>query len=372
MTYRTFGIALVALLLAVACTPSSPTPTSTAVPTNTPVASPTPTPTQPLSPGTSLPSIAQVVAQVKPAVVAIAVEIIQRDIFGRSSVISGAGSGVIFDQRGYVLTNNHVVEGARQIQVALEGYPTLKATLVGHDPLTDLAVIKLEGEGFPTAPLGDSETLRVGDWVIAIGNALALQGGPTVTLGVVSAKDRTITTDANVRLNDMIQTDAAINPGNSGGPLLNLAGEVVAINTAIALQGEEVGQTVSAQGIGFAVAMDTAKAVAQQLVENGRVIWPYLGVGVEDITPQIALDEELPVRSGVIIRSLELGGPAQRAGLAVGDIITRFANSDATTTKELQRIRRSLTVGQTVTVTVLRSGKARDFQVKLEEQPREG
>ena len=356
MTRFLLSLAVVALLSLAACTQAEPTPTATAPS----VSSPEPTATSPATSVVNLPSIADVVEQVRPAVVTIAVELVSPDFFGRPVRSTAAGSGVIFDERGYTLTNNHVVEGATRIQVTLADRRTLDAELVGRDPGTDLAVIDIQGDGFPTAPLGDSESLRVGDWVIAIGNALNLEGGPTVTLGVVGARGRAIGTQGGNRLYDMIQTDAAINPGNSGGPLLNLAGEVVGINTAI---------IESAEGIGFSVAMGTARGVAEQLVENGRVIWPYLGISVEQVTPEIALEEGLPLPAGAIIRFLISDGPSDKASLVPDDIIIRFAGETVETVNDLQRLRRTRSVGETVTVTILRDGQERDFQVTLEAQP---
>ncbi|MBM2827306.1 MAG: trypsin-like serine protease with C-terminal domain, partial [Dehalococcoidia bacterium] len=197
-----------------------------------------------------LPNVADVAAVVRPAVASITVRELALDFFTQPVQQEGAGTGVIFDSKGYVLTNNHVVEGAKDIRVTLpDGRTFDQVKVIGRDPATDLAVVQIQGDKLPIAKLGDSDGLRIGDWVIAIGNALGLNGGPTVTVGVVGALGRSIGT-ASGPLHDLIQTDAAINPGNSGGPLLNMNGEVVGVNTAIDTRG---------QGIGFAISMASAK-----------------------------------------------------------------------------------------------------------------
>ncbi|MFH1485085.1 MAG: trypsin-like peptidase domain-containing protein, partial [Chloroflexota bacterium] len=209
-------------------------PTPTPAPFNTPTMIP---PAKAAPAIASLPSITDAVDTIRPAVVFITVRTLSLDFFLQPVPQQGAGTGVIFDAKGYILTNNHVVENARQIKVSLPDGRAFDAELVGRDPPTDLAILKIAADALPLARFGDSQKLRIGDWVVAIGNALALEGGPTVTVGVVSAMGRSI--DGNTgTLHDLIQTDAAINPGNSGGPLVNLKGEVVGINTAI-IQGAE-------------------------------------------------------------------------------------------------------------------------------------
>jgi S1-C subfamily serine protease len=228
-------------------------------------------------------AVRQVVQQVRPAVVQITNEQTQVDQFNQPYTIpAGVGSGVIYDNQGHILTNNHVVEGAQKLTVSLTDGRSFQAKVTGTDPQTDLAVIQISGDNLPTARIGDSGKLQVGDWVVAIGNALGLPGGPTVTVGVVSALGRSVQEPGdNARtpgpfLFDVIQTDAAINPGNSGGPLLNLNGEVIGINTLVA---GGTGNGVQAQGIGFALATATARPIADKLVQNGRVVHPYVGVG---------------------------------------------------------------------------------------------
>ena len=362
--------AATALLLA-ACssddtpTPVLPTPTveATAQVTLSPVAVDQPT--------SSFPTVADVVAKVGPAVVSILVESSSVDFLGRSRRGSGSGSGVIFREDGYILTNNHVVEDADSITVVFSDGREREGEIVGTDVRTDLAVVRVDERGLPTAPLADPSKLRVGDWVIAIGNALGLRGSPTVTLGIVSALQRSIPSGGgNVTLFDLIQTDAAINPGNSGGPLVNLLGEVVGINTAV-LRGTDNTTGTEAQGIGFAVSMETAIPVANELVDNGRVVWPWLGVGVADVNPAIAAEMGLTARSGVVINSAEPGGPAQQAGIEPDDVIVALGGQEVTNLRDLQRILRiDFEPGNETTVTVVRDGREREFQLTLGEFPR--
>ena len=362
--------AATALLLA-ACssddtpTPVPPTPTveATAPMTLSPVAIDQPT--------SALPTVADVVAEVEPAVVSILVESTAVDFFGRSRRSSGSGSGVIFREDGYILTNNHVVKDADSITVVFSDGREREGEIVGTDLRTDLAVVRVDERGLPTAPLADPSKLRVGDWVIAIGNALGLRGSPTVTLGIVSALQRSIPSGSgNVTLFDLIQTDAAINPGNSGGPLVNLLGEVVGINTAV-LRGTDNTTGTEAQGIGFAVSMETAIPVADELVDNGRVVWPWLGVSVADVNPAVASEMGLTSRSGVVINSIEAGAPAQQAGLEPEDVIVALGGQPVTNLRDLQRILRiDYEPGDELTVTAVRDGSERGFQVTLGESPR--
>ena len=229
---------------------------------STPLPSPSPTTASNTTESFSLPSITEVVEAVKPAVVSVMVGTVSYNIFLQPVPTEQAGSGVIIDDRGYIITNNHVVEGAESITVTLTDGRAFDATLTGTDPLTDLAVIKIEGDSLPTVEFSKSSEVEVGEWVVAIGNALALKGGPTVTVGVISALGRTIEAESGWSLYDVIQTDAAINPGNSGGPLINLQGEVVGINTAKI-------SAIDVAGVGFAVSADTASPVVDELINRG-------------------------------------------------------------------------------------------------------
>ncbi len=262
----------------------------------------------------TLPSIADLVDKVNPAVASTSVESVTRGLFFDFND-EGAGSGIIIRPDGYIVTNFHVIQNASEIEVNLPNGKTYTAEVVGRDVITDLAIIKIEAEeDLPAANLVNSDSLKVGDWVVALGNALALKGGPTVTLGIVSARGRTITTDRGV-LYDMIQTDAAINDGNSGGPVVNLNGEVIGISTAIFRQ---------AQGIGFAVSSSVAIPIIDSLIEHGRVVRPLIGLTGADVTPARANRLNLPVDEGIIVTRMSRDGPAFKAGIRVGDVIIKI------------------------------------------------
>ena len=371
--------AALALLLA-ACTGS---------PTATPTASPTPTvaAAQPVADASDedpsggsvapadgppvvlagLPDVASVVERVMPAVVQVLVEIERTDRFGRTTTSAAQGSGFFFDDAGHILTNNHVVEDATSIEVALASRERIPAEVVGTDPETDLAVLKVDRDlvaDFVVLTLGDTEATRIGEWVIAIGSPLGFTG--SVTVGVVSAKGRSLILDGDVQLRDLVQTDAVINPGNSGGPLLNLRGEVIGINTAIIRGRLSSGQ--EAEGIGFAISMRTAAPVSAQLIENGRMIRPRLGVSIVDVTPLLAAERNLAVDEGVLVLGLVVGAPAERAGIAVDDVIVAVDGTPVASTAELvSRFLTDYRLGDTVSVTVDRRGERLTFEMVLEE-----
>jgi S1-C subfamily serine protease len=289
-----------------------------------------------------------VVRRVLPAMVSIVTRQIERDQFNQAVPTRGLGSGFIVDRRGYILTNNHVVEGAEQIKVTLTDGRAFRAALVGGDRFTDLAVLKIDGQGLPVASLGDSNRLVVGETVVAMGSPLWIEGGPSVTTGVVSALGRSMEEPGLPMLHDLIQTDAAINPGNSGGPLLNLAGQVVGINTAT---------IPSAHGIGFAIAINTAKPVLRELIATGRVVRPSLGLVAVSVTPQIAYANDLPVERGVLVLRLEDGSPAGTVGVTPGDVITAL---DGRAVRDLHDLHERLSrhrVGEEVSLSVLRNGQ---------------
>ena len=303
----------------------------------------------------------------RPAVVSVVAEVEVRDVFGRVSRQPQNGSGVIFDPRGYVLTNNHVVEGAEAVTITLDDGRQIEAEIVGTDDLTDLAVLKIGGEGLTAVPLADPSAVRVGDLVIAIGNALALPGGPTVTFGVVSALDRAFAVRADLQLYGLIQTDASINPGNSGGPLLNLDGEVVGINTAVA-RGDFSGREV--EGIGFAVGMDTAIPVARQIMEQGTVQWPWLGLWLADLDAPTAAELGLPARSGVAVSQIVRDGPAWKGGVRGEDVILSFGGEKVSSVRELIVILRLRhRVGEKVPATVFRDDEELALEIELGERP---
>src|SRR4030043_48173 len=273
-------------------------------------------------------STQELVATVAPAVVSIVTETVSYNWFWQAVPQTGAGSGIIISPEGYIVTNNHVIEDANKVTVTLSNGSTYEATMVGTDAQTDLAVVKIDASNLAYLHfLSDSlEQLSVLDPVVAVGNALALPGGPTWTLGVVSNLGRSIELNTGVVLNDIIQTDAAINAGNSGGPLVNMAGQIVGINVAIAS---------NAENIGFAISTDTAVSVVQSLITEGNVIRPWLGVEVSTVTSTIQHYYNLSVNAGALITSVTGGSPAEKAGLRAGDVITSINDVDIRTSKDL-------------------------------------
>jgi serine protease Do len=268
----------------------------------------------------------------------------------------GLGSGVIISNDGYILTNDHVVAGAKEVTVTFSNQEEYKAEVVGRDPKTDLAVLKIEGkEPFPSAALGDSEKLKVGDWVVAIGNPFGLNH--TVTSGIVSAKGRVIGAGP---YDDFIQTDASINPGNSGGPLFNMHGQVVGINTAIIPQG---------QGIGFAIPVNTAKPLIPQLVNDGEVTRGYLGVNIQSISPDLAKAMKLDERKGALVSGVMNGSAADKGGIKRGDIITSFNGKPVKGAHDLPAMVAATPVDKEVQVEILRKGKPQEITVKLGKLP---
>jgi serine protease Do len=272
----------------------------------------------------------------------------------------GAGSGVIIDGHGYVVTNNHVIEDARNIKVTLIDGRVFDAIRVNGDPVTDLAVVQIEGKDLPVAKLGNSKDLQVGDWVIAIGNALGLKDGHTVTAGIVSHVNRSIQEPNGVTLYNLIQTDAAINPGNSGGALINMDAEVVGINTAIA--GE-------AQNIGFAIAITPAMPIIEQLIKYGKVTRGWLGVVFTDITPAIVSRYKLTVKEGIILTQVQRGSPADKAGLKAGDVVLTFGAEKLTKADQWRQLIYASKPGDTKEITYIREGREYKTSVTLQERP---
>jgi serine protease Do len=270
----------------------------------------------------------------------------------------GAGSGVIISQEGYILTNNHVVEGAEQVTVTLANSQEYTAEVVGRDRKTDLAVLKVEPtESLPVATMGISDALQVGDWVLAIGNPFGL--GHTVTSGIVSAKGRVIGAGP---YDDFIQTDASINPGNSGGPLFNMQGEVVGINTAILPHG---------RGIGFAIPIDTARPLIPQLVTTGSVTRGYLGVGIQSVTPALATALKLQESGGVLVADVVPGSPAEEAGIRRGDVIVMYNDEPVEDARDLPTMVAATPVGEEVEVVVFRDGKKHELPLTVGKFPSE-
>ncbi len=373
MTYerkrRYLGVLLLtAVLLCSACSPASLVTTSSAAAGPSSAAL---TETEGRTPavdttGNVRTIVEEVVKQVRPAVVQVANEQFWQGPSGDPVLVPlGAGSGFIIDAAGHIITNNHVVAEAERLTVALQDGRSFAAKIIGRDPRTDLAVLKIEGDDLPTVALGTSEDLAIGQWVIAIGNALGLPGGPTVTVGVVSAVGRTARPDATF-LFDLIQTDAAINPGNSGGPLIDLDGRVVGINT---LTAGLIRPGFQAQGIGFAIAIDTAKPLAAQIIENGEVVHPYIGVGLDYNSPTFAIQNELPNVAGPVILRVEEGGPAAKAGLQPRDIIIAVNSDELVDESTLYRILSRLKPGDRLALNVLRGEKQVEIKLTLGESP---
>jgi serine protease Do len=302
--------------------------------------------------------IPAVVAKARPAVVNIATRQVTYDALLRAVPAQGVGSGAIFDARGYVLTNNHVVQGAQQIRVTLPDGRAFPGKLIGADPITDLAVVKIDARDLPVAQLGDSAKLEIGETVIAIGNPLGLEGGPTVTVGVVSALARSIEDPGGPTLHDLIQTDAAINPGNSGGPLIRMTGEVIGVNTAI-IQG--------AQGIGFAISINSAKPIIQELLANGRIVRPVIGIVPVSVTPQVAAAYDLPVDRGVLVARLDPRGPAAKAGMRQGDIIVAVGGQPVKSLGDLRNLLGQHKVGDVIEMAARREKTSVKLKVTLAE-----
>ncbi len=276
---------------------------------------------------------------------------------------SGLGSGVIVTEDGYILTNNHVIQGADKLIVQLSDESEYEAKVIGSDPASDLAVIKItdEKKKFAKVPFGDSDKIRIGEWVVAVGSPFGLY--KTVTTGIVSAKGRKNTGISTY--GNFIQTDAAINPGNSGGPLVNLHGELVGINTAI------YSRTGGYQGIGFAIPVALAQTVMQDLIKDGEVTRGWLGVSIQPVTEDMASALGLKSRKGALIGDVLPDGPAAKAGMKRGDVITKIANNEIDDVNDLLNRVAALRPGTTVEVTVHRDGKSRGLKTKIEKREAE-
>ncbi len=262
------------------------------------------------------------------------------------------GSGFIIDKQGYIVTNNHVIEGADEIKVKLNNGNEYEAKIVGRDPNTDIALIKIKPkEELPVVELGDSDALKIGEWVVAIGSPFGLEH--TVTAGIVSAKGRVI---GSGPYDDFIQTDASINPGNSGGPLINMEGKVIGINTAIIASG---------QGIGFAVPINLAKGIIEQLKKSGEVTRGWLGVAIQDISPEMAEYYGIKDKKGVLVTEAFEGDPASEAGIKAQDIIIAVNGKQIENTHDLTRMIANFKVGEKVYIDVLRDGKKKTFKITI-------
>ncbi len=309
-------------------------------------------------------TIIQAVQKVGPAVVTVVGTIPgQTTFFGQTADQTVSGSGFFVSDQGYLITNNHVVEGTNDVNIVLSNGTQEKATVVGTDQYNDIAVLKADGPVPAVATLGNSDVLKPGETVIAIGSPLG-DFKNTVTVGVVSATGRSIDTGQGYQIEGLIQTDAAINQGNSGGPLVNLAGEVIGINTLIV---RNTGTGAVAEGLGFAIPVNTAQAVASQLMQKGYFAHPYLGIGYQPISPDIAQVYNLPAQWGVDVTQVAASSPAKQAGLQRGDIITKVGDVTLDDTHSYLNTLYTYKPGDTVTLTVVRGTQTLTLTVTLGE-----
>ncbi|MEX0663411.1 MAG: trypsin-like peptidase domain-containing protein [Acidimicrobiia bacterium] len=298
--------------------------------------------------------IASLLATAEPAVVAITVG------QGPGTGAGGAGTGFVITPDGFIVTNNHVVEGQNRIEVAFTDGSTLSAEIVGRDPSVDLAVLKVNGEDLPAIELGDSDAAQVGDEVVAIGNALALEGGLSVTRGIISGTNRTVDTDAGTTLVGMLQTDAAINFGNSGGPLIDAQGRVIGVNTAMAID-------ASAQNIGFAIPISRAEPVIADLRAGRKPA--FLGVSTQNVNAALARELDLSVEEGAYVAQVTPDTPADAAGIREGDVIVRIGDDTIDSSADVLTAVRSHRPGDNVEVVIDRDGERVTVQATLTERP---
>ena len=315
-------------------------------------------------------AIIEAAATVGPAVVRITVAGVNEDVLGEEIPAEGVGSGVIYDPSGWILTNRHVVANASRLVVELSDGAEHAGEVYGIDTLTDLAIVKIDGTGLPSAPIGDSESLKVGQLVVAIGSPLGTYSN-TVTSGIVSAKGRSIVVQGNVRLNNLIQTDAAINPGNSGGPLIDAVGNVIGINTAIAAEGN---------GIGFAIPVNIARPIMQQALAGRELARPYIGIRFDMIDAKLAEEANLPVEEGALVRRADGANgqtidavvpdsPADQAGIREHDIIVSIEGQAIDNLHPLDAVLTEYAPGQTVRLELIRDGNRQEVTVTLGTRP---
>ena len=302
----------------------------------------------------------EAVRELGPSVVQISTDTAAISLYNQIVPQTGVGSGIILDKAGNILTNNHVVEGADLVTVTLNDGRSYPATLVGSDNITDLAVMKISAAKLNPAKFGKSSELQVGEDVIAVGHALGLKGGPTVSKGVVSALERTIQTDAQKAMVDLIQTDASINPGNSGGPLANSRGEVIGINTAI---------ITGSNGIGFAINIDDAHVVVDQILVFGNVLRGFLGITPFNVTDSIREQINLPVSDGVIIAGIVSGFPAEESGLQPEDVIVMLNKTSIENSGDLSKFLLNNPPGSEVEVRFYRRGELKNVELVLADKP---
>jgi serine protease Do len=320
---------------------------------------------QPSSPIPADEPVARVASRVGPSVVQINVSGVQKTPFGRQKE-EGIGSGVIYRSDGYIITNNHVVEGSRDVEVAFADGTTERGKVVGTDPTTDIAVIKADRTGLPAASFASGDPI-VGQMAVAVGSPSGFES--TVTSGIISGTGREIPAQytggmQDNSLVDLIQTDAAISPGNSGGALADREGRVIGINVAYLPPGE-----TGAENIGFAIPSDTAVSVADQIIKNGEAVHPYLGVYLSDLSPETASRFGSPVDSGALVEKVQPGSPADSAGIQRGDVVISAGSEDIRSSGDLVSALRNYQPGDTVGLTVLRNGEKSRLQVHLAQSP---
>ena len=307
-----------------------------------------------------LPDFVSVIAKIRPSVVAINTEVVTYDIFSQPVTQQGAGSGWIIDANGLIVTNNHVIEGAKSITVTLADERTFSASVVGADSITDLAVLRVDAKDLVRAPVGDSSQLSVGEWVLAVGNSLGM--GISAKEGIVSRLGVSISMSAAETLRDLIETSAAINPGNSGGPLVNMSGEVVGITSAkIAAVGVE--------GMGYAISANTAVPVIEELLQKGYVVRPWLGITSSDVNQWLAFRYGLAVSSGAFVTQVAQNSPAAEAGIKPGDVIVSLGSTEITGAQELVQAIHSHEIGDEVEIIFWRGDVKSTTRATLAQSP---
>ncbi len=304
-------------------------------------------------------TVTEAVEKVIPSVVNISEVKLIRDAYLHVHPVPGVGSGFIIREDGYILTNAHVVLGSQETKVTLENGKIFSGEIRGVDTMMDLAVVRIEAKDLHVPEMAKDNNLKIGQMAIAIGSPLGLVGGPTVTAGVVSAMDRSVQTEVTF-MEGLIQTDAAINPGNSGGPLINSRGLVIGINSAI---------IPFAQGIGFAIPIEPAMWVAEQLIERGEVIRPWISINAVDVNPKLVAYYNLPTDKGVVITKLVPGSEADRSGIEIGDIIIQIDDAKINNVKDLIKVITKPEVGDIVTVELFRGQKKIQLKTRIEKAP---
>jgi serine protease Do len=365
ITGFSIGIMFLTLSLGTGCelipappaTPPSPSPPADNITAPANPDWPPPTPTGNSLP---LPDFASVVTRVRPAVVAINTEIVSSDFFNQPFTQQGAGSGWIIDEAGYIVTNNHVIQGAKTITATLDDGRSFKARVVGADRLSDIAVLQIDAPNLKKLPIGDATQMQVANWVIAIGNPLGL--GISATLGIVSALDVSLPVAPGQTVDDLIQTAAAINPGNSGGPLINTKGEAIGINSIKISQ-------AGVEGMGYAISIRTALPIIQNLIWQGYVTRPFLGVSVRDVDQFLMMRFNLTVERGAFVGEIAEGSPAAKAGLSPGDIIVTFNDTEIISSGQLVQTLHRYRIGETVAITYYRGNEKITTTAVLVESP---